>query len=252
IRHGCLCETVLLSTKNLQLFDESRIVGGQPASIDEHPYQVSLQYNNRHVCGGSIISERWIVTAAHCVQSLFVRFFSIKAGTSDLTNDAAVVIDAEEIIVHEKYNRKTADYDIALIRLEKPLVYGTRVRPILLAPIADHYAAGSKAMVTGWGVMRNNGPLATQLRKVQVPLISSAQCSRLYVTRPITRRMICAGYVDIGGKDSCQGDSGGPMVQHDKLIGIVSWGYGCARPSYPGVYTRVTVLRRWITEKTGL
>lgn len=89
-------------------------------------------------------------------------------------------------------------------QLEKPLVYGTRVRPILLAPIADHYAAGSKAMVTGWGVMRNNGPLATRLRKVQVPLVSSAQCSRLYVTRPITRRMICAGYVDIGGKDSCQ------------------------------------------------
>ncbi|XP_043584054.1 trypsin-4-like [Bombus pyrosoma] len=232
--------------------DESRIVGGQPASIDEHPYQVSLRFNNRHVCGGSIISEQWIVTAAHCVQSPLVRFFSIKAGTSDLTEDNATVVTAVEIITHESYDRSIADYDIALIRLEKRLVYSSRVKPILLAPIADHYTAGSNAMVTGWGVLRNNGPLTTRLRKVQVPLVSSAQCSRLYITRPITRRMICAGYVNTGGKDACQGDSGGPLVQHDKLIGIVSWGFGCARPSYPGVYTRVTVLRSWITEKTGL
>ncbi|XP_017754945.1 PREDICTED: trypsin-7-like [Eufriesea mexicana] len=232
--------------------DESRIVGGQPASIDDHPYQVSLRFNNRHVCGGAVISEEWIVTAAHCVQSPFVRFFSIKVGTSDLSDDNATVATAAEIIRHERYDRSIADYDIALIRLEKPLVYSSRVRPILLAPVADHYAAGSKAMVTGWGVLRRDGPLSTRLRKVQVPLVSSSQCSRLYLTRPITRRMICAGYVDDGGKDACQGDSGGPLVQHDRLIGIVSWGFGCARPSYPGVYTRVTVLRSWITMKTGL
>ncbi|XP_076302964.1 trypsin-7-like [Lasioglossum baleicum] len=232
--------------------DESRIVGGQPASIDDHPYQVSLRFRNRHVCGGAVISEEWIVTAAHCVQSPFVRFFSIKAGTSELGDDNATVVAATEIISHEKYDRSIADYDIALIRLEKPLVYSSRVRPILLAPVADHYAAGSKAMVTGWGVLRSDGPLSTRLRKVQVPLVSSAQCSRLYLTRPITRRMICAGYVDDGGKDACQGDSGGPLVQHDRLIGIVSWGFGCARPSYPGVYTRVTALRSWITMKTGL
>nr|XP_003705466.1 PREDICTED: trypsin-7-like [Megachile rotundata] len=231
--------------------DEGRIVGGQPVSIDEHPYQVSVRFNNRHVCGGAIISEEWIITAAHCVRSPIVRLFSIKAGTSDIREDGIVVV-ARDVISHEYYTRRSADYDIALIRLEKPLVYSSRVRPILLAPIADHYIAGSKAVVTGWGVLRSHGSLANQLRKVEVPLVSNVECSELYVTRPITPRMICAGYVNLGGKDACQGDSGGPLVQYDKLIGIVSWGFGCARPSYPGVYTRVTALRSWITEKTGL
>ncbi|XP_076664226.1 trypsin-7 [Andrena cerasifolii] len=231
--------------------DEGRIVGGQPASIDDHPYQVSLRYKALHVCGGAIISEEWIVTAAHCVQSPLLRYLSIKAGTSDLKEKGTVVY-ARQIISHELYDPGNADYDIALIRLEKPLVYSPRVRPILLAPIADHYAAGTKALVTGWGVLRSNGPVTNQLRKVLVPLVSNAECSQLYASRPITTRMLCAGYVNVGGKDACQGDSGGPLVQNDQLIGIVSWGFGCARPSYPGVYTRVTVLRSWITEKTGL
>ncbi|XP_076380535.1 trypsin-7 [Megalopta genalis] len=235
----------------LHLDDESRIVGGQPAYIDDHPYQVSLRYNNRHVCGGAIISEEWVVTAAHCVQRAFAPLISIKAGTSDLKEDG-IVVDAEEIITHEMYDPRDSDYDIALIRLKKPLVYGGRVRPILLAPVADHYQAGTKAVVTGWGVSKSNGRLTNQLRKVEVPLVSNTECAQLYGTRPITRRMICAGYVNLGGKDACQGDSGGPMVQYGKLIGIVSWGIGCARPSYPGVYTRVTVLRSWITENTGL
>ncbi|XP_053995276.1 trypsin-7-like isoform X1 [Hylaeus anthracinus] len=229
--------------------DEGRIVGGELANIDDHPYQVSLRFNNRHVCGGAIISEEWIVTAAHCVQSTSVRFISIKAGTSDLTEEGTVVA-AKEIISHERYNPRTSDYDIALIRLEKPLVYSSRVRPILLAPVADHYAAGSKALVTGWGVLRSNGPTTTRLRKVEVPLVSNSECSLLYAGRRITPRMICAGYVNLGGRDACQGDSGGPLVQYGKLIGVVSWGMGCARPSFPGVYSRVTVLRSWITEKT--
>ncbi|XP_031836778.1 trypsin-7-like [Nomia melanderi] len=231
--------------------DESRIVGGQPASIDDHPYQVSLRYNNRHVCGGAIISEQWVITAAHCVQRAFVPLISIKAGSSNLRENG-IIVEAEEIISHEMYDPRNSDYDIALIRLKKPLEYDSKVRPILLAPVADYYQAGTKAMVTGWGVTKSNGQLSNQLRKVEVPLVSNTDCAELYGFRPITQRMICAGYVNFGGKDACQGDSGGPMVQHDKLIGIVSWGIGCARPSFPGVYTRITVLRSWITEKTGL
>ena len=83
-------------------------------------------------------------------------------------------------------------------------MYGPRVRPILLAPIADHYAAGTKALVTGWGVLRSNGPVTNQLRKVVVPLVSNVECSQLYAGRAITTRMLCAGYVNVGGKDACQ------------------------------------------------
>lgn len=89
-------------------------------------------------------------------------------------------------------------------QLKKPLEYGSQVRPILLAPVADHYQAGTRAMVTGWGVTKRNGRLSDQLRKVEVPLVSNADCAELYGFRPITRRMICAGYVNFGGKDACQ------------------------------------------------
>ncbi|KAG7204744.1 hypothetical protein KM043_005158 [Ampulex compressa] len=231
--------------------DESRIVGGQPTSIDQHPFQVSLRFNNRHVCGGAVISEEWVITAAHCVQGAFRRFISIKVGVSDLSS-RGVLVRAREIFPHEKYTRLDSDYDIAVIRLEKRLVFDQRVRPIALASMADHYTPGTKAEVTGWGVLRSNGSLSNKLRKVEVPLVSDADCSRLYVGRRITPRMLCAGYVNVGGKDACQGDSGGPLVQYGRLIGIVSWGFGCAEPSFPGVYTRVAALRGWIAQKTGV
>ncbi|KAK2579375.1 hypothetical protein KPH14_003239 [Odynerus spinipes] len=213
--------------------------------------KVSLRFNNRHICGGAIISEKWIITAAHCVKGSFARFVSIKAGTADL-NSRGMVIRAKQIIVHDEYDRHSSDYDIALIELEKPLRYDRRIRPILLPEATDQYSVGSKAVVTGWGVLRSNGALTNHLREVQVPLVSNKDCSQLYRGREITPRMLCAGYLNVGGKDACQGDSGGPLMQYGKLIGIVSWGFGCAEPAYPGVYTRVTTLRSWIAQYTGV
>ncbi|XP_032682792.1 trypsin-1-like [Odontomachus brunneus] len=234
-------------------YDEGRIVGGQRTSIEEHPYQVSLRQRNRHVCGGAIISEDWIITAAHCVQyaGSFPRYLVIKAGTSDLNADGTVV-RAKEIITHENYSRRNSDYDIAVVKLEERLVYNRQIKPISLALMADHYATHSVAVVTGWGALRSNGLSTNQLRKVEVPLVSNAECSSLYENRTITSRMLCAGYTNVGGKDACQGDSGGPLVQYGRLIGVVSWGFGCADPAYPGVYTRIAALRDWIEEKTGV
>ncbi|XP_066592332.1 trypsin delta-like [Prorops nasuta] len=232
-------------------YDEGRIVGGQLTSIDSHPYQVSLRYNNRHVCGAAIISEEWIITAAHCVQGSFMRYVSIKAGVSNL-NDRGFVIRAQDIIVHEDYSRDTSDSDIALIKLERPLSFGPRVSAISLASGDSWNSNSGTATVTGWGVLRSHGSLTNQLRQVDVPLISSSQCSMLYKGRMISSKMLCAGYVNTGGKDACQGDSGGPLVQGGRLIGIVSWGFGCAEPAYPGVYTRVAYFRSWIRSETGL
>ncbi|KAF7395062.1 hypothetical protein HZH66_008236 [Vespula vulgaris] len=227
-----ICTIELLSTPRTRLlvlsqdfnwdYDEGRIVGGQQTSIHQHPYQVSVRFNTRHICGGAIISKEWIITAAHCVKDTFVRYVSIKAGISDLR------------------------------MREKSFHFGQNMRPISLAKTTDQYTTGSKAVVTGWGVLRKNGVLSDKLREVRVPVLSNRNCSYLYMGREITSRMLCAGYLNVGGRDACQGDSGGPLVQHGKLIGLVSWGYGCAEPAYPGVYTRVAALRSWITEHAGV
>ncbi|XP_016838732.1 trypsin-7 [Nasonia vitripennis] len=231
--------------------DDGRVVGGYETSIEQHPYQVSLRYKGRHKCGGAIIAEDWVITAAHCLKSSNPSHLSIKAGSSTLGGRGQVV-DVHHVIRHEDYSRRESDYDIALLQLESPLALGSKIQPIELAEAADYYSTGSKASVTGWGVEESSGELSNYLREVSVPLISNSECSRLYGQRRITERMLCAGYVGRGGKDACQGDSGGPLVQDGKLIGIVSWGFGCAEPNYPGVYTRVTALRSWISEIAGL
>ncbi|XP_012286850.1 trypsin-7 [Orussus abietinus] len=231
--------------------ESGRIVGGQTTTIERYPYQVSLRYNNRHICGGAILSEKWVITAAHCVKGPFARNFSVKVGSSNL-DAKGTVVQAEQIIIHESYDKNLSDFDIALIRLESPLTLNDHVSPISLPSLTERYSSGTVATVTGWGAMRSNGKLSNQLRTVSVPLVSRTECSSLYGKQLITERMLCAGYVRTGGKDSCQGDSGGPLVQNGKLIGIVSWGMGCAEPYYPGVYTRVAAMRSWISQKTDL
>ncbi|XP_011501548.1 PREDICTED: trypsin-7-like [Ceratosolen solmsi marchali] len=236
--------------------DDGRIVGGYETSIEKHPYQVSLQYRNDHICGGSIISSDWIVTAGHCVATYMnLRYLSVKAGTTSL-KDPGQVAKVQIIIAHENYTRRSTDNDIALLRLEAPLELGPTVGPIELPPLDGEHERClffcDKATVTGWGVLESKGKPADRLRAVAVPLVSNAQCAKLYEPRPITERMLCAGHVYFGGKDACQGDSGGPLVQGNKLIGIVSWGLGCAKPYYPGVYTRVTAFRSWINDNSGV
>lgn len=227
-----------------------RIVGGEKTTIDRYPYQVSLQIKNQHFCGGSVISAEWIVTAAHCVNGMYLPIF-VKLGLSNL-KEIGTVIPVKSIIVHEKYNRRNSDFDIALIRLSTLLSFNDKTKAVSLPSQRDMFTNGSLATVTGWGNLKSVGTRTKQLYKVEVPLVSYMECKLLYRGLLISQRMICAGFVDRGGKDACQGDSGGPLVLDGKLIGIVSWGLGCAEANYPGVYTRVTALRSWIREKTGL
>ncbi|XP_015608826.1 trypsin-1, partial [Cephus cinctus] len=228
-----------------------RIVGGEPTIIENFPHQVSVRINGRHVCGGSIIGKQWIVTAAHCVYGSSVTKTSIKAGISNLIENGTV-INAVNIITHEKYDPITTDNDIAVIELEYPLDYDRYVSPVNLPSSDEKYFSGQLATITGWGRFRYIGTLSLQLRRVDVPLVERALCEKLYSDYLISEGMLCAGYVPTGGKDGCQGDSGGPMIINRKLVGIVSWGVGCAAPNRPGVYTRVTLFRNWIKEKSGV
>lgn len=189
------------------------------------------------------------MTAAHCVDRLFTNFLSIRAGSTE-SDDGGKVVRVNHKYRHNRYDSKSIDYDIAVLKLDEPIepVYG---KPVNLPKKGLILKEGVIGYVTGWGTTSENGSPSKKLRVINSPVVSQEFCRSVYGNKSITNRMFCVGYLE-GGKDSCQGDSGGPLVVNDCLYGIVSWGYGCARPGVPGVYANVSVLKDFITQITGL
>ena len=154
--------------------------------------------------------------------------------------------------MHPKYNERTMDYDIALLHLSTSVAYNDTISPVCLPSSPWNFSANTPCYVTGWGKIRESGPVSERLRVGKVSIIERKKCSEMYKGNRITDRMICAGY-DQGRIDSCQGDSGGPLVCFENgrfvLAGAVSWGIGCAQERRPGVYTNVTYFRSWIDKE---
>ncbi|XP_018784457.1 PREDICTED: trypsin alpha-3-like [Bactrocera latifrons] len=230
---------------------DGRIVGGKNTNIKEHPYQVSLLKYGSHTCGGSILNTGnnktdgfFVITAAHCVIPYTPQNYAVKFGITSL-NQLSPIALVDVIIRHENYNPFTSDYDIALIKLRNQIPFSNSSQPIRMSSINP--ADGTAAVVTGWGSTSEGGLLSPTLQAVTVKVVDSIECATAYAPYYgiITERMLCAA-VPQGGKDSCQGDSGGPLVADGVQIGIVSWGLGCARPGFPGVYSRVPSLFSWI------
>ncbi|KAM7345194.1 vitellin-degrading protease [Cochliomyia hominivorax] len=261
---------------------DGRIVGGFVTSIANYPYQVSLQYHNAHICGGSIVAHNIILTAAHCIEQPWdTAAFRVRAGSSTHFYGGQLV-GVRHIFKHEAYSSSTLDSDVALVVLNKNLTYTRTVQPVELSAwgeqLPNNY--GDEFFVSGWGLTSETGVAAPLLNYVAVRLINQKTCSENYqYIATITSKMFCAGHPQ-GGKDSCQGDSGGPLVSYvssasssslsltstiiatnkpvselqanavkPKQYGIVSWGVGCAQRNYPGVYTKVAALRPWIDAK---
>ncbi|NWH87687.1 FA11 factor, partial [Aegithalos caudatus] len=236
-----------------------RIVGGTDSSPGEWPWQVSLHAKlsrQRHLCGGSIISNQWILTAAHCVTSLEnPNIWRIYAGIlrqSEINEDTPF-FKVEEIIVHSQYKHAQIGYDIALMKLDKPMNFTDLQLPICLPSKEDTNIFYTDCWVIGWGYRKEKGRVQDILQKAPVPFMSKEECQARYWKYRIGDKVICAGY-DEGGRDACKGDSGGPLsCRHEEvwyLVGITSWGEGCARPRQPGVYTKVADYSDWILEKT--
>ncbi|XDV12783.1 hypothetical protein PO909_001365 [Leuciscus waleckii] len=234
----------------------TKIVGGQDAAAGAWPWQVSLHRSGSHFCGGSLINNQWVLTAAHCFVGSTTAGLTVYLGrqTQQGTNANEVTRTVSRIINHPSYDSPSQNNDITLLQLASPVNFTDFISPVCLASSNSTFFKQTSSWVTGWG-NTNTGislPPPQTLQEVQVPIVGNRQCKCLNGVSAITDNMICAGLLE-GGKDSCQGDSGGPMVSKQGSVwiqsGIVSFGTGCALPNFPGVYARVSTYQNWINEQ---
>uniref|UniRef100_A0A8D0F876 Chymotrypsin like n=1 Tax=Strix occidentalis caurina TaxID=311401 RepID=A0A8D0F876_STROC len=223
------------------VYYSERIVNGQNAVPGSWPWQVSLQTRSgSHFCGGSLINENWVVTAAHCNFNPYSHVVVLGEYNLNSNSESTQVKTVSRAITNPNWNANTFNSDITLLKLSSPAQLGPRVSPVCLPPANLVLPTNLQCVTTGWG------PLATRLQQVTLPLISSSQCMQYWGNR-ITNSMLCAGGV---GASSCQGDSGGPLVYQNgnvwTLIGIVSFGNSNCNVRMPAIYTRVSLFRNWI------
>lgn len=245
------------------VFGQSRIIGGQTTTIDQYPHQVALMNasGTAQFCGGSIIDSQTILTASHCLTDNSASDISIAYGVDRLSQGLTRIM-VSEIIMHPDYDTRTQENDIAILKLETPIPLSetAKIIPIVTQEDEDNGVInpGVDATITGWGNTSTgqNFVAPDQLQVVTVPIVSNNQANgNNSYQGQITEDMLCAGDMSVGGKDACQGDSGGPLIVikdgQQVLAGVVSWGYGCADPNYPGVYARVSHFEDWIYEEAG-
>ena len=267
---------------------QTRIIGGTEAQLGQFPWQVSIHarvdiarpgdtpIRKGHFCSGSLIVDdalsTWVLTASHCLvfpgKHVEPSEIQIVSGVTQLSDPTKIVQDATAIITHPDYNRSTFENDIALIKLE-PLTERQRqheraqYRSVIELPIPyelEVMEPYSEVTASGWGVTVEGGFVPpNELQFVHVPVVDANACQEAY--RPlgynIANTMLCAGFRS-GGRDACEGDSGGPLAARTttpdpldaRLVGVVSWGKGCGRLRFYGVYTNVAVYLNWIATQT--
>ncbi|XP_058955870.2 serine protease hepsin-like [Pocillopora verrucosa] len=238
-----------------------RIMGGQSCHVSRWPWQVALISDGEQVCGGSLITSDWIVTAAHCFdKDAIPTHWSVIAGERNLKVNASLKrsLEISNIYLHPQYTSNAptyefpSDYDVAMVLLKQKLLLTSCTFPICLMPNDARFLPGTTCYVTGWGRLATNGPHPTMLQEAQVPLVSRELCNNPEIYNGlIHERALCAGSAE-GGVGPCQFDSGGPLACQESgvwyLSGVVSWGVGCGEPNKLGVYSDMSVLMDWVKD----
>uniref|UniRef100_A0A8C4L5S7 Ovochymase 2 n=1 Tax=Equus asinus TaxID=9793 RepID=A0A8C4L5S7_EQUAS len=245
----------------------SRIVGGSQVEKGSYPWQVSLKRRQKHICGGTIISPQWVITAAHCVANRNIALtLNVTAGEYDLnhTEPGEQTLTIETIIVHPHFStKKPMDYDIALLKMTGAFNFGQFVQPVCLPEPGERFEAGFICTTAGWGRLTEDGILSQVLQEVNLPILTQEECVAALLTlkKPISgQTFLCTGFPD-GGRDACQGDSGGSLMCRNKkgawtLAGVTSWGLGCGRgwrnnvqkddQGSPGIFTDLSKVLPWV------
>jgi secreted trypsin-like serine protease len=251
-------QTYPIGTCGLRPVAGGKIVGGSVAQVGDWPWSCSMLYNGRHICGGSLYNDQWIITAAHCVSSLVASNYRWECGVHDRTNKESwtKVFNTEQVIRHEAYNSRLIQNDIAIMKIVGSAApYNDYILPACY-PAANAVYAGMNSWATGWGSTFSGGSVTRYQMEVMMPVLTDAACTAKFGganNMLDARTQICAG-VSGANKDTCQGDSGGPLVVQDpsskrwELIGLTSWGYGCGDG---GVYTKCSAYRSWVEQKMG-
>ncbi|XP_028031503.1 trypsin-2-like [Bombyx mandarina] len=231
---------------------DSRIVGGHETTIEDHPYQVSFIVNNSYFCGGIILSQDWIMTAAHCAQNVDPTTVVLRAGSTFRKN--GTIIPIALVASHPEYDDPAFDKDVAVMKTVKPMEFGETMQPVALPALGAKLEPNSEIVVSGWGRTVQGAPtIPDRLMNVTLDVVSHFKCNLSYYL-DLTDNMWCAGNFFLGGKGTCQGDSGGAAVQNGTVMGIVSFGRGCGQPLSPSVFAATYSPANWnfIKETTGL
>ncbi|ESO81983.1 hypothetical protein LOTGIDRAFT_84942, partial [Lottia gigantea] len=230
--------------------EDARVVGGRAAHLGAWPWTVMLLEVNMPVCGGAILNERVIITAAHCFEDQDPTRWTVTAGgiKQNTFEYSKRMYQIESIMMYKDYDEFSVENDIALVMLKSEIKFSNYIRPICLPSENDTLEVGTPCYLAGYGDTHGD---SDRLNQVKLPIIAEDKCSQVdwYGNFFKPNSSFCAGYAQ-GGKDACTGDSGSPLVcrrnSEWQVHGISSWGYGCAEPKWPGIYTRVNKYLPWI------
>ncbi|CAG5129875.1 unnamed protein product, partial [Candidula unifasciata] len=235
-----------------------KILGGRYATYGEFPWMVAILYNDKQMCGGAVIGEFWIITAAHCLFDGSQRYYKIAVGDHSMTykDTNEETFELQTVIINERYRARQYDFDIALAKIKpksngRGIQFNNYVQPICLAESTDDARVGTKFVFSGWGWTsgsKNSFGRSPTLKKANLPFLAYDKCKRIY-PRAISPNVLCAGNIN-GAEDLCSGDSGGPLALKVEssfvLYGIAAFSSGCQRPNYPTAFSSIAKYRGWI------